>query len=296
MKNTILTFILVLISHWVFANVGCSRLEEESDLILKGKVIETKPFSSATGYDRIAIIKVKELLKGSWNDSTIEVPYCSPGLQSCVTYYLNEELISFLKISPSIETVFGNHGKINLKGRLKDSLTIFLKIYFNLESKIEKVNLILDFISIGPDYSFLSSDLLQMEQEFTKEQQNRILQIVQNSDSVLAFSRFNLSEEINERQPYRVLDYYDLLLTLEDSELKNDALIFLAERLNTEKSNFIARRTIEIICQLTRKGRNCNRILKDFDAQFQNQLSDRTDSINENSQSLIGQLIEEIKN
>jgi hypothetical protein len=284
----------MVISQLTFANLAISRLAEESDLILKGKVIETQPFSSASGYDMIATIKIENLLKGSWNDSIIEVPYYSLGLHRCETYYLNEELIGFLKTRPSIKAAFGNHGKITLKGRLQDSLTTFLKVYLRTSSENERINLILDYISIGPDYSFLSLDLLLIKKRLLSEQQFRVIKIVKDSDSLLANSRFTQSDDIYERQPYRILDYYDMLLVLRDSDLKYEAVAYLGMQLERESSNFLARSTIAIICQLTRHRRKCQSILKEYDEE--NQWSDGTDSINDNSQKLINQLIEEIKN
>jgi len=294
MIKTVFTFILIAVSHLTSANMAISRLAEESDLILKGKVIETQPISSTSGYDMIATIKIENLLKGSWNDSIIEVPYCSPGLHSCETYYLNEELIGFLKIEPSIRTAFGNHGKISLKGRLQDSLTTFLSDYLSTANENERTNFILDYISIGPDYSFLSSDLLVVKQKLPIEQQSRIMKIVQVSDSILITSRFTQSKDIYERQPYRILDYYDMLLVLDDSELKNEAIEYLGKQLERESSNYLARSTMAIICQLTRHRRKCRNTLKKYDEE--NQWSDGTDSINGYSQKLIDQLIEEIKN
>lgn len=278
------------ISQLTFANMAISRLAEESDLILKGKVIETQPCSSTSGYDMIATIRVENLLKGSWDDSIIEVPYCSLGLHSCETYYLNEELIGFLKIRPSIKTTFGNHGRITLNGRLQDSLTTFLKAYLSTASENERIILILDYISIDPDYSFLSSDLLLIKKRLSLEQQSRVIRFVKDSDSILTTSRFTQSDDIYERQPYRILDYYDMLLVLSDSELKYEAVEYLGMQLERESSNYLARSTIARICQLTRHRRKCRSILKKYDEE--NQWFDGTDFINENSQKLIDQLIE----
>ena len=199
-----------------------------------------------------------------------------------------------MNIRPSIRTAFGNHGKITLKGRLKDCFTTFLKDYLSTASDNERSNLILDYISIGPDYSFLSADLLLIKKKLPLEQQSRVIEIVKDSDSVLANSRFTQSEDIYERQPYRILDYYDMLLVLRDSDLKYEAVEYLGMQLERESSNYLARSTIAIICQLTRHRRKCKSILKEYDEE--NQWADGTDSINENSQKLIDQLIEEIKN
>jgi hypothetical protein len=120
------------------------------------------------------------------------------------------------------------------------------------------------------------------------------MRIVKDSDAILATSRFTQSKDIYERQPYRILDYYDMLLVLGDSELKNEAVEYLGMQLKRESSNYLARSTIARICQLTRHRRKCRSILKKYDEE--NQWSDGADSINENSKKLINQLIEEIKN
>ena len=294
MTRVLLILLFILSNHSSQANVAISNLINESDLIIKGEVIEARYTSSESGHDMVATIQIKEIFYGIWSKSTIEVPFCKSGLHTCETYNLNENIIAFLYITPTVKTVFNQHGKIALEGKLKDSLSYFIKEYLSAKSKIEKVNLILNYVSFDPDFSFLSSELLILNSKLSFEQQSRILDIVLQSDSTLSTSRFALSEDIYERQPYRIIDYYGMLLVLRDSELKQKAIKFLINRLKQEKSNYLASITMANICQMARKKRVCKKILEEYNEE--NKWTDGTDSIDDNSAEIILKLVKKINN